>query len=138
MRRSRLLVTVLVVLCGAAAGLAIAQVVGDDGRIGPGQRLLNNGRRLTPYGKRVTVGQFPTGGALTRNGRYYWTVSTGRGENDVRIVSVRSVRVLQTLRLPGASGGIVMDPGSDRAYVSGVHDSIGHKDQETPAGTPGK
>ena len=124
-------------LCGAGA-VAVAQIGGDDGRIGPDRALLNSGRHLTPYGKRVSVGQFPTGGALTRNGRYYWTVSTGRGPNDVRIVSVRSGRVLQTLRLPGASGGIVMDPSADRAYVSGVHDSIARKGQETPAGTPGK
>ncbi|MDQ1701198.1 MAG: hypothetical protein QOF57_450 [Frankiaceae bacterium] len=138
MRRHRLLTAVLVVVCGTAVGLAVAQVTTDTGRIGPDKRLLDNGRRLSPFGKRVTVGQFPTGGALTRNGRYYWTVSTGRGENDVRIVSVRSGRVLQTLRLPGASGGIVMDPESDRAYVSGVHDSIKRAMQETPDGTPGK
>ena len=86
----------------------------------------------------MRIGQFPTGGALTRNGRYYWTVSTGRGRNDVKIVSVRTGRVTQILTLPGASGGIAMDPTRDVAYVSGVHDSINRKGQERPPGTPGK
>jgi DNA-binding beta-propeller fold protein YncE len=123
----------------AAGGVAVAAgQVGGDGRIGPDQGLLNNGRHLQPFGALVRVGQFPTGGALTPDGRYYWTVSTGRGENDVRIVSVRSGRVLQTLRLPGASGGIAMDPRRPVAYVSGVADSTGRRMQETPAGTPGK
>ena len=132
---------VAAVLAGlaVAGGVAVAAAqVAGDGRIGPDQRLLNNGRRLSPFGRLVSVGQFPTGGALTPDGRYYWTVSTGRGQQDVRIVSVRSGRVLQTLRLPGASGGIAMDPRRPVAYVSGVADSQGRRLQETPAGTPGK
>ncbi|MGZ6709814.1 MAG: hypothetical protein ACXVFN_23095, partial [Solirubrobacteraceae bacterium] len=119
------------------AAVAVAQS-GGEGRIGPDIGVLNNGRHLHPYGTLAKVGQFPTGAAATPNGRWYWTVSTGRGQNDVRIVSVRSGKVLQTLRLPGASGGIVMDPRRPVVYVSGVADSTGHADQETPPGTPGK
>ena len=36
----------------------------------------------------TTVGQFPTGGALTRDRRFYWAVGAGRGINDIRIVNV--------------------------------------------------
>jgi YVTN family beta-propeller protein len=125
-----------IVLATAGGAVAVAQS-GDDGRIGPDRALLNNGRHLRPFGTLTKVGQFPTGAALTPNGRYYWTVSTGRGRADVRIVSVRSRRVIQTLVLPGSSGGIAMDPRHPVAYVSGVADSA-RKDQQTPPDTPGR
>src|SRR3954453_20583219 len=125
----------LVVLAGILAEVAIAQQ-GDDGVIGPGRRLLGNGRLLTPYGKIAPLGNFPTGGRVTPNGRFLWTVSTGRGPNDVRIVSVRTGKVLQTLPLPGASGGIAMDPKRSLVYVSGIAGSR-YKLQKPAAGTPG-
>src|SRR3954463_6458076 len=133
--RPRLLAIPLALALLAGAGLAVAQLA-DDGRIGPDLRLLDNGRRLTPYGKLSPLGNFPTGGRVTPNGRFFWTVSTGRGPNDVRIVSVRTGKVLQTLPLPGASGGIAMDPVHPLVYVSGVHDS-NHKLEQSPPGTPG-
>src|SRR5881227_2197171 len=132
---SRRLLLWLVVLAGITAEVAIAQQ-GDDGVIGPARRLLGNGRQLTPYGKTAPLGNFPTGGRVTPNGRFLWTVSTGRGLNDVRIVSVRTGKVLQTLPLPGASGGIAMDPKRPLVYVSGVHDSS-HALERSPPGTPG-
>jgi DNA-binding beta-propeller fold protein YncE len=97
--------------------------------------FLGNGRQLTPYGRMTTVGQFPTGGALTPDGRFYWAVGTGRGINDVRIVNVASGAVVQTIKLPGASGGIAMDPSHSLAYISGVHDSA-YRDQQV--GGPAK
>src|SRR3954466_8918536 len=132
---SRRVLLWLVVLAGIAAEVAVAQQ-GDDGVVGPGRRLLGNGRLLTPYGKTAPLGNFPTGGRVTPNGRFLWTVSTGRGLNDVRIVSVRTGKVLQTLPLPGASGGIAMDPKRPLVCVSGVHDSK-HELEKSPPGTPG-
>ncbi|HEX2015107.1 MAG TPA: bifunctional YncE family protein/alkaline phosphatase family protein [Solirubrobacteraceae bacterium] len=72
----------------------------------------------------MAVGNLPTGGALTPDGRFYWTVSAGAGINDVRIVSVRATRVVQTLALPGASGGVAIDPRGGKAYVSGLASSV--------------
>ena len=88
-----------------------------------GAQALPDGRVLHPDGTLVGVGNFPTGGALTPDGRFYWTVSSGFGVNDVQIVSVAGARVVSTVRLPGASGGIVMDPVRPVAYVSGIADS---------------
>src|SRR5947209_3376727 len=122
------------VAAGGAA--AIAQVGVQQGRISPQQALLNNGRHLRPFGRLSTLGQFPTGGRLTPNGRFFWTVSAGRGPNDVRIVSVRTGKVIQTLPLPGASGGIAMDPVDPLVYVSGIQGSS-FKEQKMPPGTPG-
>ena len=119
-----------------AVGVAIAQTAAPAGRVGPDLKLTGNGHELSPLGRQVAIGNFPTGGAVTRNGRFYWTVSAGRGPNDVRIVDVATGRVTQILHLPGASGGIVADPSGDRMYVSGVPDSPDKLQQSAP-GTPG-
>src|SRR5690349_4597072 len=113
----------------AALALASAAVAGsvafaaDTGRIGPSLKIVNNGRHLTPSGRLVNVGNVPTGGALTPDGRFYWTVSAGSGFNDIRIVSVRTAKVVQVIPLAGASGGVVIDRKGKRAYVSGLPNS---------------
>ena len=164
----RRLAGLLLVLGVAGFGaLALAQGSGDDGLIGPANKIQPSGRRLAPAGKLTRVGNHPGGGALTPSGRFYWTLSAGRGRNDVRIVRVaprrrcrkpardagarrkrgykrcvkrarRSVgRVVQVLPMPGLSGGIALARDGRTAYVSGVAESP-HEDQQTPAGTPGK
>jgi DNA-binding beta-propeller fold protein YncE len=129
-RRGRLTVAVLLVL--GLAGAAIAAGV-TTGRIGPKLHLTGNGRHLRPPGKLVVLGHFPTGGALTPDGRFYWTVSTGRALNDVRIVAATAHKphVIQVLPLPGASGGIAIDAKHSLVYVSGVADSS-NKDEARP------
>ena len=82
-------------------------------------KLLVSGRHLTPYGDQVELGNFPTGAAVTADGRFLWTVSTGF-TNDVRIVDVATARVCQTIPLPGSSGGIALDSMHRLAYVAGL------------------
>src|SRR3954454_12579025 len=157
---------VLVIAVLGFGALALAQG-SDDGVIGPANKIQPSGRKLAPAGKLTRVGNHPGGGALTPSGRFYWTLSAGRGANDVRIVRVaprrkcrrpkrgasaqrkrgyrrclkrsrRSVgRVIQVLPMPGLSGGIAMARDGRTAYVSGTQEAS-HKDQQTPAGTPGK
>jgi DNA-binding beta-propeller fold protein YncE len=86
----------------------------------PAVGLLMSGRQLTPQGAQVNLGNFPTGGAVTADGRFLWTVSTGFGNNDIRIVDTAGQRVIQTIAVPGASGGIALDSVHRRAYVSGI------------------
>jgi DNA-binding beta-propeller fold protein YncE len=134
--RRRLAVLVAMLALGSgAAGAAIA-AGGGDGRIGPSLGIMPSGRHLQPAGTLVPLGNFPTGGALTPDGRFYWTVSTGRGFNDIRIVSVADHSVVQTIPIPGASGGIAMDPRRPVAYVSGVADSSDSSEQRK--GLPGE
>jgi DNA-binding beta-propeller fold protein YncE len=149
----------LVLVCaiaGAGAAMTVAAAI-DTGRIGPDNRIQPNGRKLHPTGKLTRLGNAPAGGALTRNGRYLWTLSAGRGRNDIRIVEVRPPitcpdgpagrrcrrhrrervgTVVQRVVMPGLSGGIVMDPSRNTAYVSGLAESS-HADEAVPAGVPG-
>lgn len=101
----------------AAALAAVAG--GGHGRVGPMYSLTNYGHQLRPAGRMTRVGDFPTGGALTPDGRFFWAVDAGHGRDDVQIVSVKTVRRIQVLPLPGAYVGIAISRDGTRAYVSG-------------------
>ena len=113
--RSLLLATLALL---AVAGVAAA--VAPPGRIGPSLRATGNGRALHPVGRLTTLGNFPTGSALTRDGRFAWAVDSGHGSDDVRVVDLARGRVVQTLPLPGGYGGIAFAPDGRTAYVSGT------------------
>ena len=67
----RRLAGLLLVLGVAGFGaLALAQGSGDDGLIGPANKIQPSGRKLAPAGKLTRVGNHPGGGALTPNGRF--------------------------------------------------------------------
>ncbi len=89
------------------------------GEIGPSLLLTANGRHLRPAGRLTEVGDFPTGGALTHDGRFYWAVDSGHGKDGVHVVDVATGAVVQVLPLPGAYGGIAFSPTGKVAYVSG-------------------
>jgi DNA-binding beta-propeller fold protein YncE len=123
-------------------GAALAAASKQQGRIGPASGIQPTGRKLEPVGRKTKLGNFPTGGALTTNGRFLWTLSAGRARNDIRIVQVRADspsrvgRIVQRIPMPGLSGGIAMAPDGRTAYVSGLPDSP-HADQQAPPGVPG-
>jgi YVTN family beta-propeller protein len=91
--------------------------------------IANSGRRLSPLGRTTAVGNFPTGGRLSPDGRHYWSVAAGHGQNDVHIVDLASGAVTQTLPLPGSYGQMVFSADGRRAYVSGTP-----KGSSTPGG----
>ena len=129
-RRLSLMVVLVAALAGFFSGSAQATANTPD----PATSLLLNGRQLTPQGAQVALGNFPTGGAVTADGRFLWTVSAGQGANDIRIVDTARHRVRQIVALSGASGGIALDSRHRRAYVSAISVS---RWWPTQAGLPG-
>jgi DNA-binding beta-propeller fold protein YncE len=129
-RRLSLMVVLVAALAGFFSGSAQATANTPD----PATGLLLNGRQLTPQGAQVALGNFPTGGAVTADGRFLWTVSAGQGANDIRIVDTARHRVRQIVALSGASGGIALDSRHRRAYVSAISVS---RWWPTQAGLPG-
>jgi DNA-binding beta-propeller fold protein YncE len=130
----------VVVLGSAAIAVAAANKGGSNGVIGPKNRIQPNGRKVVPAGKLTKLGNLPYGGALTRDGKYLWTLSAGRGINDIRVVALggpEKGKVVQKLVMPGLSGGIAMDPKKNIAYVSGLQASP-HTDQKPPPKVPGQ
>src|SRR3954466_5050070 len=108
-----------VALVVAVAIAAIAAAAGAQETPGPSAALTGNGRHLEPAGRLTQVGSFPTGGALTPDGRFYWTVDAGRGATAVRVVELATGAVKQSLPIPGGYVGIAFAPDGKRAYVSG-------------------
>ena len=157
MRRWALPLGVIVVI--AATATIVAAAGKHEGRIGPETGIQPSGRKLDPVGRTTALGNLPTGGALTRDGRFLWTLSAGRGANDVRIVRVRANlkdcrrghhrrrcrlrrkrkvgKVVQTVPMPGLSGGMAMDPTRRLAYVSGTP-ATSHSDGAVPDRIPGQ
>ena len=95
--------------CGAAIPLTGSTVT-----------IPNSGRKLSPVGRMSKVGNFPTGGAITPDGRYYWSAAAGLGTNDLRIVELASGTVIQTLPMPGTYGQVVFSADGKTAYASGI------------------
>src|SRR5437588_1447316 len=116
--RARWAASAAVLLALAAGGIALAESR-QTGEIGPSLGITANGRVLHPVGRLTTVGNFPTGSALTPDGRFLWVADCGHGSDDVRVVDVASGTVVQTLPLPGCYGGIAFAPDGLHAYVSG-------------------
>ena len=117
MRVVRLSVCAAILLASVVAGVALAATT--RGRIGPSLGTTANGRLLHPVGRLTAVGNFPTGSALTADGRFLWVADCGHFSDDVRVVEVATGTVVQTLPLPGCYGGIAMAPDGLHAYVSG-------------------
>lgn len=96
----------------------------------------NSGRTLNPLGWLTTVGNLPTGGRLSPDGRFYWSVSAGHGWNDVQVVEVATGNVTQVLPMPGTYGQMTFSHDGKHAYVSGERQ--GDESQPDPGvGTQG-
>ena len=118
-RAGRAAVATLALAALAAGGVAFAEQF-QIGRIGPSLGITANGRALHPVGRQTTVGNFPTGSALTPDGRFLWVADCGHDSNDVRVLDVASGAVVQTLPLPGCYGGVAIAPDGLHAYVGGT------------------
>lgn len=114
---------------GGNAGAALRGICGQAIPAAGVERVPNSGRKLTPIGRPTLTGNFPSGGRLSPDGRYYWSVSAGHAQNDVHIVDVASGALVQVLPLPGSYGQMVFTADGSRAYVSGTP-----KGGSTPSG----
>src|SRR6266480_3240203 len=145
MKRLRILALGAVATATAATAIALAANGGaSSGVIGPKNHIQPSGRKLAPTGRLTVVGNHPGGGALTPNGRFLWVLDAGRGRNDVKILDSapalgckkgtkgnrcrkaapkRTGKVIQSIPMPGVSGGMAMAADGKTAYVSGTPDS---------------
>jgi YVTN family beta-propeller protein len=118
---SRVALGVAAVVALGVGAVAAASTPGvTSGEIGPKLRITGNGHLLHPAGHLTPVGNFPTGSAVAPRGRFLWVADCGHGKNDVRVMSVSTGKIVQTLPLPGCYGGVAFAPDGRHAYVSGT------------------
>lgn len=126
-RTARLTIGIFLFCCATlvAGCSAISTYPDPSGAPTPGATtaLQPDGRQVTPAGRQVTLGNYPTGAALTQDGRWLWTISAGMGSNDIRIVDTARATVCQVIDIPGATGGVALDSQHHLAYVSGIPNS---------------
>jgi DNA-binding beta-propeller fold protein YncE len=136
-KKIALVVLLTVVLAGGGAIALALSRRSQPPVVSPSTHVIATLRQLRPSGQLIRVGNFPGGAAITPDGAFYWTVSAGYTDNGVQIVSTQRQRVVQTVKLPGASGGVAIDGAHGLAYVSGEPDTD-ITEVKLPSGTPGR
>src|SRR4051794_3037964 len=106
---------VAVLALAAAAPVALAQ-----DHVGRETGVTPMGRLLQPVGKQVQLGTFPTGQAISPDGRFSWAVDAGRGPAAVHVIDLARAQIVQDLPIPGGYVGVAFAPDGRTAYVSGV------------------
>jgi DNA-binding beta-propeller fold protein YncE/phospholipase C len=114
---ARLLVPACLAALLAVTGTAAAQSEQAPSR---DAMITGNGRKLDPAGRMTPVGTFPIGGAISPDGRFYWTVDGGRHAAFVHVVDLATGAERQKLPIAGGDNGIVFAPNGRHAYVSGL------------------
>ncbi|HEV3228180.1 MAG TPA: beta-propeller fold lactonase family protein [Solirubrobacteraceae bacterium] len=121
------------VALGVLGALALAGVARADlpSGGGPTSVVSNFGRLIAPRGDLTQLGYFPTGAALTPDGRFAWTVDAGRRSNGVQIVDAHTGHIVQQFITQdvGTQGGVIISHDGRRAYVSEPQAGGGHSDQ---------
>src|SRR2546423_350313 len=110
------------VFLAAAVALPAAGVAQDTPS--PSTPLTVAGRKLEPAGRMTPVGSFPTGGALTPDGRLYWSVHAE--------LAIKKATLANVGRYPY---GVALDPPRPRAYVTNERDGTVSA-IEIPSGRP--
>jgi DNA-binding beta-propeller fold protein YncE len=115
---------------GALALAAVARADLPPGG-GPSTVVSNFGRLISPRGDLTRLGYFPTGAALTPDGRFIWTVDAGRRSNGIQIVDTGTGHIVQQFITQdvGTQGGVIISHDGRSAYVSEPRAGGGHSDQ---------
>lgn len=118
---SAAVMTALPALCAAKATDAILPGVQRDGSV-----QLPNQWSLRPVGKQVVVGDFPANIALHPAGKFAAILHNGWGEHEVRILDIKSGKVVSQVGLDESFYGLVWSPDGDTLYVSGAGSEVVH------------
>ncbi|MFA6047121.1 MAG: SMP-30/gluconolactonase/LRE family protein, partial [Phycisphaerales bacterium] len=85
-----------------------------------GSVLLPNQWSLRPVGRQVNVGDFPANVALHPAGTWAAVLHCGWGQHEVRILEVKTARLVAQVALPEAFYGLAWSPDGGALYVSGA------------------
>jgi YVTN family beta-propeller protein len=106
------------VLFGSSVSAAYTLLAGPKG---DGTSVTSNGWHLTPAGKQVNLGNFPIGGALSPDGKYFVVSNAGAGTQSLQVVDNQKKVVIQTISYESPEAlyiGVVFSPDGKKMYAS--------------------
>jgi YVTN family beta-propeller protein len=106
------------VLFGSSVSAAYTLLAGPQG---DGTAVTTNGWHLTPAGKQVKLGNFPIGGALTPDGKYFVVSNAGTGTQSLQVVDTEKKVVTQTISYDWPEAlyiGVAFSPDGKKMYAS--------------------
>ncbi|HZD65659.1 MAG TPA: bifunctional YncE family protein/alkaline phosphatase family protein [Acidimicrobiales bacterium] len=124
--RSAIAAAVAVAVMGGGTALAATQAT-HAGPQGNNTAVTPVGFRVTPVGKRTTLGDLPLATAVSPDGKTMVIVNAGYGDQTVQVVDTATSKVVQTLsyKTPKAIfAGVAFGPQGHHAYVSGGGDNL--------------
>ncbi|ADG05291.1 bifunctional YncE family protein/alkaline phosphatase family protein [Kyrpidia tusciae] len=103
---------------GLAPGSAWAREAGPQSN---GTAVTSYDWVVTPAGKQVTLGDFPMGGALSRDGRYLVVSNDGQGTQSLQVIDLAQQKVIQTIPYKSPEAlylGVAFSPDGKTLYAS--------------------
>jgi DNA-binding beta-propeller fold protein YncE len=87
---------------------------------------LHNQQLINPVGDQVALGDFPVNLAIHRSGRYAAVLHAGYGKHEVRVVDLKTKRIVAIQPLTEAFYGLTFSPDGKRLLCSGGSDEVLH------------
>ncbi len=91
-----------------------------------GSVLLPNQWSLRPVGKQVPVGDFPINIALHPAGKFAAVLHSGYGLHEVRILEIKTARIVSQAALEESFYGLAWSPDGKRLFASGASAEVVH------------
>ena len=87
-------------------------------------KVLPNDWHISPAGIQVTVGNLPTNGAITPDGRYLAVTNNGcsRDTQEISIIDLKAGKKITTAQVRASFIGVAFGQGGRELYVSGGND----------------
>ncbi len=120
---SLLIIGLVANLCGAVSVMAAADNydLASPAVVG---KVLPNDWHISPAGVQVTVGNLPTNGAITPDGRYLAVTNNGCSRNvqEISVVDLKLGNKVSSVSVPSGFIGVVFSRNGRELYVSGGND----------------
>ena len=111
--------TVVAVLFAVGALFSQTPRAGRVPVVPGGGHLLPTGWTCRPMGKQVPLGSFPISSLLSTDGNYLLILHSGIDKPSICVLSTKTFRETDRVRLKGAWGGMAFAPGGRRGWKSG-------------------
>ncbi|MBM4387135.1 MAG: bifunctional YncE family protein/alkaline phosphatase family protein, partial [Deltaproteobacteria bacterium] len=115
----------IVEIC-SPAGIT-AEALLKAGKVAEEEYILPNGRRLTPAGDLIALGQFPLGLALDQSEKFAYIVPNDDKNNSLVVIDLNEKKIIQTVKGMRTFRGVAVSPDNQYLYVGGASSGTLHR-----------